>query len=240
MDQIIKLITDKKAISWQSILYELVRSEQMNPWDINIVVLTKKFIQIINKLKNMDFQLSGNMLLAAAILLKLKSEYFVKESEKIDEIINSTQEILPTDAFEMFDLPEDYPQEESEESIPKIKPRNPKPRVRKISIYDLINGLERAMEVHKRSLIKRSFKKQKKLKIEKEKFDIEALIKNIFNTITFLFKKKKKKYINFSELSKGVNKNVITYTLLPLLYLANDNKIELKQEKPFDEIKIYM
>lgn len=243
MEPIVELITNKKILSWQSILYELVRSEQMDPWDINIVVITKKFIQIINQLKNMDFQLSGKMLLAAAILLKIKSEYFVKESEKIDDIFSQTEEMVPTEAFDMFDMPSDFEGNNEEENIemPKIHPRNPKPRVKKISIYDLVNGLERAMRVHKRKLIKNKSKiSEKKLKISKEKFDIEKLIKEMFKTITNILFKKKKRYINFSDLSKGVNKNAITYTLLPLLYLANDGKVELKQEKPFGDIKISM
>ncbi len=70
-ERIFQLLYNQDEVTWQTLLYELVKKEEMNPWDINISMLTKKYIETIKKLKELDFRISGKVLLAAAILLKI-------------------------------------------------------------------------------------------------------------------------------------------------------------------------
>ena len=127
-DQVYDLILKEDDISWKTILFDLVKTEQMNPWDINISQMTKKYIETIKKLKELDFRLSGKMLLAAAILLKVKSNKLVGEDiEYLDRLIAQEDE-------EELTFEEDL-QPRSEEDIPKnLIPRTPQPRKRKVSI----------------------------------------------------------------------------------------------------------
>ena len=39
---IFELLFDKDEISWQSIILELVRTNQMNPWDVDVSLLSQK------------------------------------------------------------------------------------------------------------------------------------------------------------------------------------------------------
>ena len=75
-EKIFEVIYAKDEVTWQRLLYELVKTEQMDLWDINISLLTKKYIDTIKKLKKLDFRVSGKVLLAAAILLKIKSNRY--------------------------------------------------------------------------------------------------------------------------------------------------------------------
>ena len=75
--QIFDLLLEQEDVTWKSILYELVKTEQMDPWDIDITLLTKKYIQIIKELQQQDFRISGKILLAAAFLLKIKAAHLV-------------------------------------------------------------------------------------------------------------------------------------------------------------------
>ncbi len=72
-EKILKIILDQNEITWQTIIYDLINSEQMDPWDIDISLLTAKYIGMIKTLENHDFRVSGKVLLAAALLLKIKS-----------------------------------------------------------------------------------------------------------------------------------------------------------------------
>ena len=45
-DKIWDVLLKEEEIGWRSILYDLVKSEKMNPWDINITLLTQKYIQV--------------------------------------------------------------------------------------------------------------------------------------------------------------------------------------------------
>ena len=73
-EKLYEVLFEKDDITWQTILMELVKSEEMNLWDLDISLLTKKYIDTIKELKKHDFRLSGKVLLAAALLLKIKSD----------------------------------------------------------------------------------------------------------------------------------------------------------------------
>ena len=49
--KIFDLLLEQEEISWKTIIYDLVKSEEMDPWDINITLLTQKYIQVIKEMK---------------------------------------------------------------------------------------------------------------------------------------------------------------------------------------------
>src|SRR3989344_5516616 len=74
--ELISMVLEKDEVSWQTILYDLVKTEQMNPWDLDLSALTQKYIITVKQLQETNFRLSGKVLLAAAIMLKMKCDYF--------------------------------------------------------------------------------------------------------------------------------------------------------------------
>ena len=74
--RIFDMLFKEDEISWQAMIYSLIEEENMNPWDIDVSLIAKKFLQKLRQLKEMDFRISGKVILAAAILLKLKSNKF--------------------------------------------------------------------------------------------------------------------------------------------------------------------
>ena len=75
-DKVIEIVLSKDEVTWQSTLYELVRQEGMDPWDINVSLLAQKYIEMLQKLKEINFRVSGKMVLASAILLRLPRRPF--------------------------------------------------------------------------------------------------------------------------------------------------------------------
>ena len=57
---------NKDEITWQTVIMDLIKSEQMDPWDIDISLLSKKYITALKKLQESNFYVSGKMILAAA------------------------------------------------------------------------------------------------------------------------------------------------------------------------------
>jgi len=78
-DQIYEMLVEKDEITWQTLIYDLIRSEQLNPWDIDVSILSRRYVETLKKLKEANFFISGKVLLAAALLLKIKSEKFLNE-----------------------------------------------------------------------------------------------------------------------------------------------------------------
>ena len=68
-EQVYDILFGSDEITWQSMIYELVSSEQMDPWDIDVSLLAQKFLEKLKKLKEMDLKISGKVLLAASISL---------------------------------------------------------------------------------------------------------------------------------------------------------------------------
>ena len=51
-EKIWDLLIKEEEISWRTILYDLVKSEEMDPWNIDITLLTQKYIETILHLEN--------------------------------------------------------------------------------------------------------------------------------------------------------------------------------------------
>ena len=146
-DKIFEVIySDKDEVMWKKILFDLVSADHMDPWNIDINLLSNRYIEKIRTLQKHDFRISGKVVLTAAILLKLKSDKLIGEDfEELDRLlatIDETEEELGV--HEDVDIPK------FNEEIPHLIPRTPQPRKRKVSIYDLIKALQQALDVKKR------------------------------------------------------------------------------------------
>jgi len=232
-DKLFNLLFEQDEVTWQSIMQELVKSEEMNPWDINISLFTKKYIETIKKLKELDFRISGKMLLAAAILLKIKSNKLVGEDiEYLDKLISEQED-------ELLDFEEEL-EPRKQEDIPKnLIPRTPQPRKRKVSIYDLMGALERALEVKRRRVLKSI--PPLNVEIPEKKRDISSVIKEIYGRIKVFFWEHRKDRLTFSKLvPEDATKEDKIFTFVPLLHLTNQRKIDIFQQQHFGEIDVIL
>ena len=233
-DRIFSIIFSKAdEVTWQSIIFDLVKSEQMDPWDIDISTITQKYIHMLKTLKEHDFRVSGKVLLAAAILLKMKSHKLVGEDlNELDRLLIGVEEEMEElgfeDANEIAKLGE----------IPTLIPRTPQPRKRKVSIYDLVEALERALEVKKRRLLHSI--PPLNLEAPKKKKDITEIIREVYFRIKSFFTTTIKETLTFAKLLPSESREDKVHTFIPLLHLAQQNKIELVQESPFGEIQIML
>jgi segregation and condensation protein A len=230
-EKILEIILDKDKITWQTIIYDLINSEEMNPWDVNVSLLTQKYIEMVKTLKEHDFRVSGKVLLAAALLLKIKSNKWIKDDiANLDALFSSAEEEEFDDLLDGLD--DNYPRDVVDANL---IPRTPQPRKRKVSVYDLVKALEKALEVkHRRVLrdmpildVKRPTKKR----------DISQVIKEIYLKVLSFFSSGKDR-LTFSKLLPSKSKDDKVYTFIPLLHLANQRKIDMEQYQPFGEIEV--
>jgi len=230
-DQIYELLINKDEITWQTLIYDLIRSEQLNPWDIDISILTKRYIETLKKLKEANFFISGKILLAAALLLKIKSEKFINE-----DFVNFDNLLYPQSLDELG-LYDDAPNPYLNYEKPELTIRTPLARKRKVTINDLMSALQKALEVNKRKVMRRLREEEITVPIPEKKIDISALIKNIYNKIVEFFKYKKET-LTFTKLVQSEKKEDKILTFIPLLHLDNEEKINITQNEPFGEIFI--
>ncbi len=243
-EEILKLLENEKEITWQTLLYNIIQQQNMDIWDINVSKITKLYIRSVKKLKELDLNLSGKVILAAALLLKMKSTRLVGDDiQDLDNMFSSIQE-SEVEEIEEF---EDFYQGLSlavgenrinQQAIPKLMPRTPQPRKRKVSIYDLMDALEKALEVKERRIVRREIESSATITLPKPKFNVVDMMKKVYSKLNNLFSRKEK--VVFSELVESNRREDKVYTFIPLLHLANqdESKISLMQNRPFGEIII--
>lgn len=223
-----------REIGWQEIIYDLINTEQLNPWDIDIMILSDKYLARIQKMEEADFFVSSKVLLAASLLLRIKSEILLNRYIKsIDEILFGKKE-LPKQKFERIELSDE---------IPELIPISPMPRFKKVTLKELMESLNKAIITEnrriKKEIISKNTLRESSFSLPKRKFSIKDKITEIYRNLTDWFKQKPENKVTYTEFVND-NREEKIVSFLPLLYLDDQKKIWLEQKKPFDEIDIWL
>nr|MBA4405323.1 hypothetical protein [Nanoarchaeum sp.] len=232
-DQILDMLLKKDEITWQELIYDLVRTEQMDPWDVDLSLLAKRYLDIIKQLKEVNFFISGKVVLAAAILLKLKCNNLLAE-----KIADFDSQLFYSDEEDVEQLAQQVTNKIDGPNI-KLTIKTPQTRKRRVQLQDLINALEKALEVdEKRNVRRERFEVvPEAIKLPERKLNVGDRIKIIYGKINDWFKKNSVE-ISFEDLLTGGSKRDKVLTFIPLLHLENDRKIDIKQEIAFEKIYI--
>jgi len=222
-----------EQVSWKSIILDLINSEQLDPWDIDIVVLSNKYLEKIKELEEADFFVSSKVLLAASLLLRLKSEILLNEYiPSLDDILFGREE------------KKSYKQERIElnEEIPEIIPRTPIARARKVTLQELMSALGKAIHTENRRIKKVVTARQQEIEtalaLPKKRINLKDQIKVVYSKLKGIFSGEREK-VSFNEIS-GKSKEDRVGTFVPLLHLDNQQKIFLEQESHFEDIWIWL
>lgn len=231
-EHIYHLLTSKDEVTWQTIIYDLIKSEELDPWNVDISHLAQRYIETVRSLQEHNFFISGKMLLASSILLRMKTHKLVDE-----HLVDFDNQLFPPDEDLLADTEEEIKYNAHQE-YPPLLIKTPQPRKRQLTIKDLMKALEQAIEVEERRKIKRimSARVIREAVLPQKKIDITQLIASVYDKIRSWFGKKPN--LTFTELVNSEKKEDKIMTFIPLLYLSNQQKIDLQQEKAFEEIQI--
>jgi|SRR3989344_1358399 len=233
-EKIYQLLIKESEITWQSIIYDLIKKDELDPWNINISLLAKMYLDRLKELKKHNFFISGKVLLASALLLRLKSHKFLTEHiSNFDSFLYPTQEQELSEILDSVDNNIEY----KDIKIPQLLIKTPQERRRKVTLQELMRALEKALDIdYKREIRKRDYGVIRHAELPKNVVNIAELIKGVYNKIISMFKRKEE--VTFSKLIPSTKREDKIYTFLPLIFLETSGKIELEQEIPFGEIKI--
>ena len=224
-----------RELGWQEIIYDLINTEQLDPWDIDIIILSDRYLEKISTIDEADFFVSSKVLLAASLLLRIKSEILLnKYITSIDDILFGRKE-QPKYSLERIEL---------DENIPELIPRSPLPRFRKVTLQELMDSLNKAIITEnrkiRREIVSRNTLRESSFSLPRRKFSIKDKITEVYRNLTDRFRQEKEKNkIGYNEFVNN-NKEEKIISFLPLLYLEEQKKVWLEQEKPFEEVYIWL
>ncbi len=210
----------------------MAKKGEIDPWNIDVVELADKFLK---KVEELDLRFSARVLLYAAILVRMKAEILVSEAvfnEDEEEIVEEEfEEVLPE-----IDLNFEISIEEDSIKNPEIKPKRPR---RYTTLHELIKELRKAemLEVKKRKrrVVKAKAEDSNILEVPHEE-DIEETINKVYEELLGEFKLRP--VISFFKLTRSFDSSKLVSYYISILHLAYRRKIELSQERFYEDIKI--
>ena len=209
------------------ILVELASKGEIDPWNIDIIEVTDKFLKKLEELKQLDLRVSGRTLLYASMLLRMKSEFLVDKKEEDEEF-----------EWELFGFQPEYFQTDE---YPCLRPRRRRESKRPVTLSELIDELKKAIDRKERSNKRRLIKAEslptpeEVIKIAHEE-DIEGMIQKIMGKLSKKFKNQD--HVMFDELIEERTPSCIIQTYVPLLFMADRKQIWLEQKELFGDLYV--
>jgi chromatin segregation and condensation protein Rec8/ScpA/Scc1 (kleisin family) len=238
-DEFFKRIVDDEDIAWKTMIMESVKSGEMDPWDVDISYIATKFLEMLKNLSDMNFKVSGKVVLTSALLLKLKSRRFLEEDiTHLDDLIASSHQ-PEYDEFSEEQSDGAFVDGKARFSLDgenfELHKRTPLARKRKVSVYDLIDALEQALEVSKRRQIRERVNAPEVI-VPQNLFDISASMDELHKVVESHLSAKD--MVSFSQLIPSHAREDKIMTFIPLLHLRNARKVDLHQDEHFTDFHV--
>ncbi len=213
--------------TWKTILLDLVKSEKMDPWQIDVSILADKYLEKINLLDYSNLRVPANAILCSAILLKHKSKALkVPSLEEFDEI-------------EELQLTEEQIRERERLFLTEGIPHLIAPRLirgGKVSLDDLVNSIEEILNKNKRKYFLEKNRRDLKFQIPLPEKKIDEKMSEVLMKLNSIADEEN--LVLFSRLVSELNSINLIHTFIALLFLHNSRKVFLFQEEFFGEIFI--
>ena len=228
-NQFFDLITSEE-LSWQAIIYDLIKTEQLDPWDIDLGILAQKYVTTIQQLEEADFFISSKVLLACSLLLRLKSEILI--NSYIQDLNDALYGRKDEKRYELERI------EIDEDELPILTPRTPMARHKKVTLKELMKALDHAINTENRRIKKEIKGRQAQKSIlavmPKGNFvPLKIRVKSIFGIVDNHLKQGND-HMKFSHLAESKEEKLASF--VPILHLSNRGKIFLRQPVHFQDI----
>lgn len=156
---ILETPTSEQPTDGVELLVHLAKTGEIDPWNIDIVKVADQYLQAVSELKESDLKITGKTLLYLAILLRMKSDQlaginylYPPEDEFLDELLepdfmDGGKLIQPKFSFRSLD------------EVIKRRTSTKQPRIRTVTLEDLLIELQKYEEMEKRRTLKEKVEK---------------------------------------------------------------------------------
>lgn len=246
----VSVTPENKESDGIEILVSLAKTGKINPWNIDIVDITDKYLAKMFEMKAQNLRITGRTLLFAAILLRLKSNILenidINEFEGTNEWDNQQEFDLNDDDFDA-----DYPEFNTNNviSIDEVLQRRTSVRLnrnRVVTLKDLIRQLEFYEMIDKKQSLKNAHERAKRrvrsyanlspddiINLAHDEY-IEKGVQVLKENLEQIFKKEKK--IELNELTLLGMDKIAVY--ISLLFLSAESNYELVQDEFYSDLYV--
>lgn len=206
--------------AWKTILIDLVESEKMDPWNIDVIILCEKYLKKISELEGNNLRVPANAILACAILVKTKSKYLkISSLQEEDEKVELTQEQKDLMLATIPDLMSERMSREG-----------------RITLDELVMSIEDIIQ--RTNPKKNSSRNIPKIEINFDSISIEEKLDGVFDLIKQ--KVDSQGIVLFKDLVDSDEVDGLVDIFLPILFLMNSGKVVAYQNEFFGEIFVQL
>ena len=214
-----------KRPDWKDILLDTVRENSIDPWDVDVQKLVKAFLEKIRRMRELNLWVPANAVLAASILLRMKSDSWKLRPEEV-------QVFIPDEFF----MPLASEQAEKIELVPLSRETQ-----RKITLEELMLAVEDVIKKEKKKAVRRKREPEpipeyllelSNPNSEEFKKRVEEVYQRIVSTLD------SRRMTVFTNILPERTREGVIRTLFPLLYLASQQRVSVWQDRVFGEIFI--
>ncbi|MFH1444944.1 MAG: hypothetical protein ABIF08_00500 [Nanoarchaeota archaeon] len=229
-NKIVDLITSD--YSWEQALYKIIAWEGLDPWNLDISMLSGIFVSYMNKIEKLDFNIPAKYVIIAAVLLRMKSDHL----DFLEAMVSLPEDCEPGEEGELTEI-------QSESGLLNgngfdmnaITVPNKRQPHRKVVLSELVMALRKVMKAQEKRERKHT---RRRGQIALKENHISERIDELYKKIDIVLKKLKNKETKFSDIVVKWDRDEIVNHFLPMVYLDHQKKIECTQKEAFDEIFI--
>ena len=244
MQKVLTLETNKYAIKLENfqgpldLLCTLIEKNKMNIYDINLNEITDQYISYINKMEQMNLEVTSEFLTMASTLLYIKSKKLLPNRQEEDEEITEEELIRRIVEYKKYkDIQANLIQNFKMYSNRVFKPSEniilPKQSMENLYDTTTIPEIYSELVTRNEEKINKNAKNIEKIAIT-ENFTVASKLKEMFRELI-----KNKKFV-FNKLFsvKSHSKNEVVTAFSGLLELSRRSKVETYQEELFGDINV--
>lgn len=231
------------------ILVDMAKAGKIDPWNIDIVDVTDKYLAHMVQMKSQNLRVTGRTFLFAAVLLKLKSN--VLEGVDITQFDTQEQDDLQydDDGFIVDYGEDDYVPTNNVISIDEVLQRRTSVRLnhnRVVTLKDLIRQLQFYEKLEQKQSLKSAHERAKRrvqsysrltpddiVNLAHEEY-IESCVQTLKENLTQIFEKNDK--IELNELTLLGMDKISAY--IALLFLTAETDYELQQDEFYSDLYV--
>ena len=157
------ITNENNEVDGIEILVQMARQGKIDPWNIDIIDITDKYLTHLFQSKSQNLRLTGRTLLFASILLKLKSN--ILEGVELSDFDTQPEEPEFYDDEEPLDYEQEYVPTNNVVSIDEVLQRRTSVRLnrnRVVTLRDLIRQLEFYEMLDKKQSLKNAHERAKR------------------------------------------------------------------------------
>ena len=217
------------------LLLHLIKENKMDILNIEMEKITDQYMEYLNKMEEMNLEVTSNYLVLASELLYIKSKMLLpRPKDEDEEEEEDPRSELVTRLLEYQTYKEiTKTLKEKEELRKEIYTKAPEDMkdfmTEGVNITDELN-IDDLVDAFKKFLLRQKENKPIHTQVTEKEVTVAERRKRIKDII---FKKKK---VSFFELFEDYSKEYVVATFLAVLEMAKAGELTIKQKKTFDDI----